>query len=162
MRLFLRLAAAFVGILGVGQAVAQHGTSLAFQRAEHLRRGINLSAWYAQNRDFSPQHMDSYTTPADFQIIKGLGFDHVRLSIDPEPLIADPQLGSLKIEPMARLDRTVKQLTDAGLNVVLDIHPEESWKAQLTQGGRCRREVLRVLDDVCRTFRRAESGQGLL
>lgn len=135
MKRFTRWAVGLVaGLVLVGSAVAQRGTSLAFQRAEHLRKGINLSAWYAQTRDFTPQRMDSYTTPADFQIIKGLGFDHVRLSIDPEPLIADPQLGSLKIEPMARLDKTVKQLTDAGLNVVLDIHPEESWKGHLTQG----------------------------
>jgi len=124
-----------IGLLLASAAMAQHGTSLAFQRAEHLRRGINLSGWYAQTRDFTPQRMDSYTTSADFQTIKALGFDHVRLSIDPEPLISDPQLGSLKAEAMARLDRTVKELTDAGLNVVLDIHAEESWKAQLTQGG---------------------------
>lgn len=122
------------GLMLVGTAVAQRGTSLAFQRAEHLRKGINLSAWYAQTRDFTPQRMDTYTTSADFQIIKSLGFDHVRLSIDPEPLIADTQLGSLKLEPMTRLDKTVKQLNDAGLVVVLDIHPEESWKAQLVQG----------------------------
>jgi len=124
-----------IGLLLASAAMAQHGTSLAFQRAEHLRRGINLSGWYAQTRDFTPQRMDSYTTSADFQTIKVLGFDHVRLSIDPEPLISDPQLGSLKGDAMARLDKTVKQLTDAGLNVVLDIHAEESWKAQLTQGG---------------------------
>ena len=117
-----------------GVAAAQHGTSLAFQRAEHLRRGINLSGWYAQTHDYTPQRLETYTTPADFQIIKNLGFDHVRLSIDPEPLIADPQLGSLKLEPMARLDKTVKQLTDAGLNVVLDIHAEETFISPLNHG----------------------------
>jgi aryl-phospho-beta-D-glucosidase BglC (GH1 family) len=115
-------------------AGVQAQTSLAFQRAEHLRRGINLSGWYAQTKDFSAARMDSYTTPADFQTIKGLGFDHVRLSIDPEPLIAEAQSGALRKEPMARLDKTVKQITDAGLNVVLDIHPEENWIAQLKQG----------------------------
>jgi endoglucanase len=118
----------------VNGAAAQVGKSLGFQRAEHLRRGINLSGWYAQNGDFSATRMDSYTTPADFALIKSLGFDHVRLSINPEPLIKDAQLGSLRLEPMARLDRTVKQITDAGLNLVLDIHPEENWKANLTSG----------------------------
>jgi aryl-phospho-beta-D-glucosidase BglC (GH1 family) len=115
-------------------ADAQIGKSLAFQRAEHLRHGINLSGWYAQTRDFSPSRLDNYTTPADFALIKSLGFDHVRLSIDPEHLVNDPQLGSLRLDPMQRLDRTVKQIIDAGLAVVLDIHAEESWKARLTHG----------------------------
>jgi aryl-phospho-beta-D-glucosidase BglC (GH1 family) len=117
-----------------GAAVGQAGQSLGFQRAEHLRRGVNLSGWFAQTHDFSAQRMDSYTTPADFALIKSLGFDHVRLSIDPEPLVNDPQLGSLRLEPMARLDKTVHQITAAGLNVVLDIHAEENWIANLTHG----------------------------
>ena len=115
-------------------AHAQAGKSLAYQRAEHLQHGINLSGWYAQTGDFSQSRMDTYTTPTDFALIKKLGFDHVRLSIDPEPLIGDAQLGSLRKEPIARLDKTVKQITDAGLNVVLDIHPEENWKGLLSQG----------------------------
>jgi len=117
-----------------GAAQGQVGKSLGFQRAEHLRHGINLSNWYAQSGDYSAGRLDSYTTPADFQLIKGMGFDHVRLSIDPAPLVEDQQLGSLKPGPMARLDKTVKQLTDAGLNVVLDIHPEENWKGNLSRG----------------------------
>ena len=35
---------------------------------------------------------------------------------------------------MAQLDKTVGQLLDAGLNVLLDIHAEEDWKAGLTHG----------------------------
>ena len=45
------------GLMLVGTAVAQRGTSLAFERAEHLRKGINLSTWYAQTRDFTPQRI---------------------------------------------------------------------------------------------------------
>jgi len=114
-------------------AAAQKGNSLAFQRAEHLRRGINLSMWYAQTRDHSAAHIDSYTTPADFALIKSLGFDHVRLSIDPEPLIAEAQIGALRVDAVGRLDNSVKQILDAGLNVVLDIHPEDSWKTAMTE-----------------------------
>jgi aryl-phospho-beta-D-glucosidase BglC (GH1 family) len=115
-------------------AHAQHGSSLAFQRAEHLRRGINLSGWYAQTRDFSPGRMDAYMSISDMQQLKALGFDHVRLSIDPEPLIAEPDTGALRTAPMARLDRTVAELTSAGLNVILDIHAEESFKAPMAHG----------------------------
>ena len=112
---------------------AQPGNGLAFHRAEHLKRGINFGMWYAQTTDHSPEHYASYTTPADFALVKQLNFDHVRLSIDPEPLIAEPQMGSLRPDAMARLDNTLDQLLAAGLNVILDIHPEESWKTAMTK-----------------------------
>ncbi len=115
-------------------ASAQQGTSLAFARAGHLRRGINLSMWYAQTSDHSAARIESYTTEADFKLIRSLGFDHVRLSIDPEPLIAEAQSGSLRPEALARLDKSLAQLNAAGLNVILDIHPEEAWKDKLVLG----------------------------
>ncbi len=107
---------------------------MAFVRAEHLRRGVNLSGFYAQTRDFSSTRLNGYMSPADMRLLKSLGFDHVRLSIDPLPLIANPQTGALRGEPMAQLDKTVAQLLDAGLNVILDIHAEEDWKKSLAQG----------------------------
>lgn len=129
------VAASLIGAFGAGAAAqAQRGTSVAFQRAEHLRRGINLSMWYAQNRDYSTTRIDTFTTPADFQIIKGLGFDHVRLSIDPEPFISDSTSGSLRLDRIARLDKTVADLLGAGLNVIIDVHPEDQWKALLARG----------------------------
>ena len=128
------VAVAIVGVAMTMDASAQRGNSLAFQRAEHLRRGINLSMWYAQNKDFSPAHLDAMINTTDFAMIKSLGFDHVRLSIDPEWLIDEPQGGTLKPAPMARLDKTVAELESAGLNVILDIHPEESFKPPLAKG----------------------------
>jgi aryl-phospho-beta-D-glucosidase BglC (GH1 family) len=110
------------------------GDSLAFHRVQHLRHGINLSMWYAQSSDYSAERLARFTTVEDFQLVKSLGFDHVRLSIDPEPLIAEPQTGRLRPEAMARLDKTLADLKAQGLAVVLDIHPEESWKRQLTSG----------------------------
>ena len=121
--------------IGIGSAVgAAAQRSLAFARAEHLQHGINLSMWYAQTKDFSAARLSSYTTPADFQLIKSLGFDHVRLSIDPEYLIQEPQAGTLKLDSMNKLDATVSQIEAAGLNVVLDMHPEDSFKVPLAKG----------------------------
>jgi len=130
-------------------AVAAHAQDdNAFHRAAHLQRGINLSMWYAQDYDYSAAHLAAYTTQADFQLVHDLGFDHVRLSINPEPLIDTPPEDKdkplpivdptvplsptaklpLRADAMARLDRTVQQLTALGLVVVLDIHPEDKWK----------------------------------
>ena len=129
------LAWGLVGAMGmIGMARAQQGTSLAFERAGHLRRGINLSMWYAQTSDHSAAHIQNYTTADDFKLVKSLGFDHVRVSIDPEPLILNENAGTLRADAIGRLDETVTQLLAAGLNVVLDVHPEEAWKAKLEKG----------------------------
>jgi hypothetical protein len=105
---------------------------MAFARARHLRRGINLSMWYAQDgqlygADGGAAKLAHYIDASDFKLVYGLGFDHVRLSIDPVPLIADKETGALRPEAMARLDETVKQITATGLVVVLDIHPEMAY-----------------------------------
>src|SRR5262245_34841968 len=58
------------------------------QRFSKLRRGINLSHWFAQsvNNDYSKTHLDSHTTAQDIALIKKVGFDHVRLTLEPAPL----------------------------------------------------------------------------
>ena len=127
----LWVAAMVLGLLLPGVCSAQGGKGVAFARAGRLRRGVNLSLWYAQTGDYSAGRLDGFTGVADFKLIRKLGFDHVRLPIDPEWVFAG---GELKAEPMARLDRTVKELNDAGLAVILDVHPEEKYKAGLGRG----------------------------
>jgi aryl-phospho-beta-D-glucosidase BglC (GH1 family) len=129
-----QIVAALIVAGSVVAGQAQTGSSLAFQRAEHLRRGVNLSMWYAQTRDHSAAHIDSFTNAPDFALIKSLGFDHVRLSIDPEPLTQSKKLGSLRVDAVERLDRSVQQIQAAGLNVILDIHPEQEWKDEISKG----------------------------
>jgi endoglucanase len=131
-RVRLTIAAAMFGV--VCGAQAQAGKGVAFQRAEHLRRGVNLSSFYAQTRDLSQARLDAYMSEGDMRALKAMGFDHVRLSINPALLIANPKTGTLRPAAMAQLDKTVEQLTDAGLNVILDIHAEEDWKAALLHG----------------------------
>ena len=69
---------------------AQAGSSLAQRRAAHLRHGINLSEWFAQVYDpkgYTKEHFENWTTASDMALIKSMGFDHVRLSVNPEPMI---------------------------------------------------------------------------
>jgi aryl-phospho-beta-D-glucosidase BglC (GH1 family) len=123
-------------------------TTLAFTRAARLAHGINLSNWYAQAPDYSAERLTTFIDAADFRLIRSLGFDCVRLSINPEPLLALPPATEpppildrdatlsptatlpLRPEAMARLDKTVREINAAGLVVVLDIHPEEAWLRQ--------------------------------
>jgi len=71
-------------------SLAQSNPSLATQRAKHLRRGINLSEWFAQVYDptgYTKEHLVGWVTSDDIALIRTMGFDHVRLSINPEPCV---------------------------------------------------------------------------
>ncbi len=108
------------------------GSGLAFQRAARLRRGLNLSNWYSGTGDYSPSRLNAYMTVANMATIKRLGFDHVRLNVAPEFLIANATSSTLSPTAITRLDQTVNELTGVGLNVLLEMQPEESWKKLLT------------------------------
>jgi hypothetical protein len=56
---------------------------IAFARAQHLKRGINVSHWFSQSpNDYSTHHTDTYTDADDIALMAKMGFDNVRLSID--------------------------------------------------------------------------------
>ncbi len=103
---------------------------IAFARAQHLKRGINVSHWFSQNApDYSARHTDTETTPEDIALIAKLGFDNVRLSIDATPL-EDSERGvdGLGGEFMTRLDRALDTILADGMAVQVDLHPEEPYK----------------------------------
>jgi endoglucanase len=105
----------------------------AFARAQHLKRGINVSHWFSQSaNDYSTHHTDTYTDAGDIALMAKLGFDNVRLSIDATPLEQSPR-GSdgLNADFVARLDRAVDTMLADGLAVTIDLHPEESYKLPL-------------------------------
>lgn len=129
--LFLCVLSAFPQL----RSQAPSSESLPFQRAAHLRRGINASSWFAQAPGrYNVERLRSYTTADDFALIHRLGFDHIRLSIDADPLQpwvygrADGQAF------VAELDRVIKEANAEQLAVIVDIHPEEHYKQTLLQG----------------------------
>jgi endoglucanase len=112
--------------------------SLAFRRAAHLRHGINVSEWFAQSPGrYTPERLASYTDVNDIGLIKQMGFDHIRLSIDPDPLSrplmwsSDPQADPF----VSALDKIVKAAQSNGLAVIIDIHPESEYKRRVRQEG---------------------------
>ncbi|HEX3892185.1 MAG TPA: cellulase family glycosylhydrolase [Terracidiphilus sp.] len=102
----------------------------AFARAQHLKRGINVSHWFSQNAsDYSAHHTETETTPEDIAVIAKLGFDNVRLSIDATPLEQYPRgADGLNEEFMTRLDHALDSILDHGMAVQVDLHPEEPYK----------------------------------
>ncbi len=112
------------------------GLKLAFARAQHLRHGINASQWFAQSaNDYSAARTNRYTDAGDIALMAKLGFDNVRLSIDPVPLEQSPRgKEGLNDEFLSRLDGAVDAMLANGLAVQIDLHPEEPYKAQLRTG----------------------------
>jgi len=117
-------------------ALTQNNSSLAQQRARHLRRGINLSEWFAQvydPRGYTKEHLVGWVTADDIALIKSMGFDHVRLSINPEPMMRHNEADRIPADYLGYLDGAVKMILDHGLAVILDMHPDSDFKAKLVQ-----------------------------
>ena len=71
----------------------------AFVRVQHLKHGINASEWFAQHAsDYSAAFTGRYTDEADIALMAKLGFDNVRLSIDPVPLEQSMNHGEVRTE----------------------------------------------------------------
>jgi endoglucanase len=120
-------------------AAQARDTDPAFARAQHLRRGINASIWFAQHpSDYSVERLRTFTTADDIALIARMGFDHIRLSIDADPVsewVRDQNHQPGSDTPfMVELDRVVKTIVDNHLAVIIDIHPESKYKATLRQG----------------------------
>lgn len=134
MTAFRRIFAATLAFALLAPFVRAQQADLAFQRAEHLRHGINTSDWFAQSNDYSVQRLRTFTTPDDIRLIHHLGFDHIRLSIDAAPLLAWQSGQPDGTAFVGELGRVVKLATQQNLAVIIDIHPESSYKATLFQG----------------------------
>jgi aryl-phospho-beta-D-glucosidase BglC (GH1 family) len=117
---------------------AQPANTLA-SRAARLRHGINLSHWFAQasNNDYSRTHLETHTTAKDIALIKSLGFDHVRFTIEPAPLFNewdDPS--KLNQEYLKYLDSALDVILAQNLAVIVDIHPSDEFKIRLNKEDR--------------------------
>ena len=139
-RVKLRVVFLLLLALAAGCAAAQTGGAatskapLAFARAEKLKRGINASEWFAQvydKRGYTPEHFQARTTAEDIALIKSMGFDHVRLSVNPQPMFTAREPNKIPAEYLGYLDAAVKMILDHGLAVVIDLHPESDFKARL-------------------------------
>ncbi len=134
---------AFLGCLSLAPAqIAAPGfsippaSSVPASRLAHLRRGINTSGWFAQvydTRGYTREHFQSWTTAEDIALIKSMGFDHVRLSVNPQPMMASHQPDAIPAGYLGYLDAAVKMILDRGLAVVIDLHPDSELKARLAK-----------------------------
>jgi aryl-phospho-beta-D-glucosidase BglC (GH1 family) len=116
------------------KAGAASAGGVAERRLAHLRRGINLSDWFAQVGDpggYNKQHFDTAITPHDLDLIQAMGFDHVRLSVDPRPMFHARQADQIASDDLAYLDAAVKMILDRGLAVEINIFADGEFKQKL-------------------------------
>jgi endoglucanase len=135
---FLTLAAAlaasffFVAQAGYGRSNSESG--IAQRHAQHLRHGINLSEWFAQvydQRGYTKEHFETWNTARDIALIEAMGFDHVRLSVNPQPMFRHGQADRIPADYLEYLDSAVQMILDHGLAIILDVHPESDFKQKL-------------------------------
>ena len=108
--------------------------NVAQRHAAHLRHGINLSEWFAQVYDqkgYTKEHFETWNTGQDIALIKAMGFDHVRLSVNPQPMFRHKQADRIPADYLGYLDTAVKMILDHGLAVIIDIHPDSDFKEKL-------------------------------
>jgi endoglucanase len=111
-------------------------SSVPAARLAHIRHGINLSEWFAQvydPRGYTKEHFQNWTTTSDIALIKAAGFDHVRLSVNPQPFMDAARHRDGGAEYFGYLDAAVKMILDAGLAVEIDMHPDSDFKARLAK-----------------------------
>jgi len=126
----------FLAFLPLALAQTAALSSVPAARLAHIRHGINLSEWFAQVYDpkgYTKEHFQNWTTSADIALIKSAGFDHVRLSVNPQPMMDAGRRRGGSEEYFGYLDAAVKMILDAGLAVELDIHPDSDFKTHLAK-----------------------------
>ena len=130
MNIRLRLAFCFAFLVVSWFALGQDPpSSPAWKRAQHLRHGINASEWFAQSTDYSAQRLSTYTTLDDIALVRHLGFDHIRLSIDPAIFSCHGPWSDC--ERIKALDGVVDKTLSEGLAIIIDIHPTSEFKRQV-------------------------------
>lgn len=101
-----------------------------------MKKGISIHEWlnwapldrsgdyvWPPYKDFS-----QWGTTDDLAALRALGFDFIRLSIDPGPLLAST--GNRQEEAIKTLEQATRILLAAGFKVILDLHPVsqvEAW-----------------------------------
>ncbi|MCO5090846.1 cellulase family glycosylhydrolase [Bosea sp. (in: a-proteobacteria)] len=103
-----------------------------------LRHGVGVHGWlnwspvekdgsyrwppYRDEREWlsDGRPLSDWPTSDPFALIRSLGFDFVRLSVDPGPLLASE--GDRRRQALERLGAAVERIASAGLKVVFDLH----------------------------------------
>ena len=125
----------FLALFFVLQSGAVTFAAVPAGRISHLRHGVNVTGWLAQidGTVLTKEHYETRITDVDLDLIASLGFDHVRLCVDPRLVGAESPGGTVDFR---YLDVAVKKILDRGLAVVIDMHPDTALEKSLLKTAR--------------------------
>ncbi len=115
----------------------------AAKLALELKRGISIDR---QFRTIPPEAIMKITA-ADIQLIKSMGFEFVKLIVNPEPLMLN---GRLNPATQGYLEEIVGLVAHEGLPVVVCIHPEWEFKKSILSNEQEFAKFLAFLEDTAR------------
>jgi hypothetical protein len=122
-----------------GPAISQQPSGVVDDRPgtgepdQRLRRGVNFSHWFAQSQHgYSESHLSSFIVDHDIELVRKAGFTHVRLPISMERSFAS---GQIRVAYVATLVEKIGKINQAGLAVVVDLHPSPDEKQALIDLG---------------------------
>lgn len=90
-----------------------------------LHRGINLTHWLAPWAGDYVSNVRSPLAAVDVAYLQSLGFDHIRLVVDPEKMWNEKSPGAPYPVMVATLGEAIAKLIEAGFRVVIDMQPFE-------------------------------------
>jgi endoglucanase len=137
-----------VGILGLIAAlivsVGVPADAGAKDAPLQLKRGVSIHTWLnwspvteAGDYRWPPyRSLDEWGGVRELERIKSLGFDFVRLTVDPGPLLSSD--GSRREEAVGRIEDAVRAVLAADFKVIVDLHPVgqvKAWSASSIEGG---------------------------
>jgi endoglucanase len=101
------------------------------ERLARLRKGVNLSNWFAQGKSGDLEHVRDFVAEADIKKLKSMGFTHVRLPIDPTHFVGENP-GDINPAYLVELDRAIATIVAHDLAVIIDLHhPGDEFRRKL-------------------------------
>lgn len=127
--------ALLLGVQALAQVSRNEPFGVASSRAMHLRHGINTSGWFAgvyEPEYYDTKHFETWITAQDLALMKSIGFDYVRLGVNPEPMFKMNRPDEIPDDYLKHLDDAVKLILDNGLAAMIVLQPDSAFKAKVT------------------------------
>lgn len=83
-------------------------------------KGINFGGWISQCSEYTKEHYDSFIKAEDFENVKNMGYDHIRVPLDYE--IIETEEGEFIEDGFKYIDFAIENCKKNGLRMVLDLH----------------------------------------
>ena len=106
------------------QPTSSSAKGVPASRLARLGRCADITRWFWQVSDPTPQYFTSYMGDADLALIRRLGFQCVRLSIDPGLLYHKATPDTPDPATLGYVDAAVNRLNAHDLAVVVDLHDD--------------------------------------